>query len=371
MKTLLFTLEYPPFKGGVANYYGNLAKHWSKIAAAHLGLNERDEASKLTVLNNNNGALLKKWVYPQWIPSFLQLSSVVKKQNIKHIIVGHILPLGTVACWHYKKTGIPYSVVLHGMDFALAMKPGRKQIMAKRILRNATNIICSNKYTAELVYKHLGKEVSGKIFVVHPGINPQVEIDESKLEQIRRQYNTDNKNVIFSCGRLEERKGFQNVIKLMPEISQSILDAHYFIAGDGPLKMEILESSMNNKNITYLGRISDAERDAWISLCDLFVMPSYSNGADFEGFGIVYLEANILKKPVIAGNSGGVPEAVEDGVSGLLVEPQDLNAIKEAIIKILSNPSLREKLGRCGQDRAIEKFNWPKQVTQFYKIINR
>ncbi len=370
MRTLLFTLEYPPFKGGVANYYGNIEKYWSKFGALDLGLDLNNPETHLRVLHNNDGALLSKWLWPRWLPAVKLLKSAVERQKIEHIIVGHILPLGTITYYLHKKTNIDYTVILHGMDLVLAMKSGRKQTMAKKILQQAKHIICASNYTADKLIEFLGENIRAKTKIVHPGVEADFQINKNKLQNIQKQYNLANKTVIFSIGRLVKRKGFIDVARAMQQISQDYPDTHYFIAGDGPEKMALLDYSMQNKNITFLGRINDEEKNAWLAACDIFIMPAYAKEADFEGFGIVYLEANIAGKPVIAGNSGGVSEAVEDGVSGILIEPHNINSIAQAIVRLVSQPALRQQLGRQGHDRAVEWFNWERQIARFYKIIN-
>ena len=370
MKTLLFTLEYPPFKGGVANYYGNIEAYWPQFAAQDMGIDIENTDTRLRVIHNNDGALLSKWLWPKWLPAIKILKSAVKRQGIEHVIVGHILPLGTVVYRLHKLTGIEYTVMLHGMDLALAMKSGRKQLITKQILANAKNIICGNAYTAEMAAKFMDGSIEDKLHVVHPGVNPEFSVDSKSLNSITTQYNLSNKTVLFSAGRLVKRKGFENVAKAMTEVNKKFPDLHYFIAGDGPEKMNLLDYSMQSKNITFLGRVSDKERDAWLAACDIFIMPAYKEGDDFEGFGIVYLEANIAGKPVIGGRSGGVPEAIDDGVSGLLVDPKDNNDIAKAIERLAGDVSLSKKLGRQGHDRALEWFNWERQIGRFYKIIN-
>jgi phosphatidyl-myo-inositol dimannoside synthase len=370
MRTLLFTLEYPPFKGGVATYYGNIEKYWPKFASASLGLGPDDPESRLRVLHNNDGALFSKWLWPRWLPAVGLFKRAVERQGIQHVIVGQILPLGTIAYRYYKKTGLPYTVILHGMDLALAMKPGRKQLIAKAILANARHIICGNAYTANLAIDYAGEAVKDKIQVVHPGVDSDFYADKAVMDDIRKKHNLINKTVLLSYGRLVKRKGFENVIKAMPEIIKQNPDVHYFISGDGPEKMRILDLSMKYKNITLLDRLSDKEKNAWLALCDIFIMPSYSEGPDFEGFGIVFLEANIAGKPVIGGRSGGVPEAIDDGVSGILVEPRDTVEIAKAVLRLANDPGLRQKIGRQGYARALEWFNWERQIGRFYKIIN-
>jgi phosphatidylinositol alpha-1,6-mannosyltransferase len=92
---------------------------------------------------------------------------------------------------------------------------------------------------------------------------------------------------------------------------------------------------------------------------------------DFEGFGIVYLEANLCGKPVIAGRSGGVPDAVENNVNGLLVNPESEEEIAQAILKLYESKELRETLGEQGRQRALIKFNWKNQIESFFDFLNR
>ncbi len=371
MRTLLFTLEFPPFKGGVANVYGHMEKYWPQSAASVDGLSKDEHEAHLMVLHNNDGALLKNWLWPKWLPAMHHLKRAVTSQGVEHIIVGHILPLGTVVYRLHKKSGIPYTVFLHGMDLALAMAPGRKQMITKMILGSAANIICGNAYTAEMLKGFMGEGISERVHVVHPGIDPLPEPDEAFCEEIRRQHNLGSKTVLFSVGRLVKRKGFENVIKAMEKVTAVLPDLHYYFAGEGPEKMRLMELAMQTRNVTFLEGFDNAKKEAWMRLCDAFIMPSYSEGADFEGFGIVYLEAAICGKPAIGGRSGGVPEAIDDGVTGILVDPHNIDDIANAIIRLGQDPSLRLKLGQQGQARAKEWFNWERQVGKIYSIVCR
>ena len=372
MKTLLFTLEYPPFKGGVANYYCNIVKYWI-------------EPNDISVLHNNNNNLIKNYFWPKWLPAIWQLWHTIKKQKIEHVLVGHILPLGTVTYFVAKLTKIPYSVFLHGMDFTYALRNQRKKWLAKKILNNAKYIICGNSYTAGLVKKFVGDKQEDKVGVVNPGIFIRKQKAESPLrlsEASRKQdlliqkYNLQNKVVLFSIGRLVKRKGFDKAIEALPEVLKKAPNLVYVIAGIGPDEAYLKKKSGNleqnaREKIIFLGKISDEEKWAWLNLCDIFIMPARNIDGDFEGFGIVYLEANLCNKPVIAGDSGGVRDAVCDHENGILVDPENTDAIAEGILELALNQRLRQKLGEQGWRRAIEKFNWEKQVKKIYYLITR
>ncbi|MFH1662066.1 MAG: glycosyltransferase family 4 protein [Candidatus Falkowbacteria bacterium] len=361
MKVLLFTLEYPPFKGGVANYYDNLVKYWEK-------------PDEIFVLHNNENKLIKKWIFPRWLLAILQLWISVKKNNIKHILVGHVLPLGTATYFVSRFIKIPYSVILHGMDFAFALKNNRKKVITKKILNNAENIICGNSYTAGLVKEFLGDEKGGKVKVVNPGISSRFKnIDLRFKSLLEHKYNLRNKIVLLSVGRLVKRKGFDKVIESLPEVLKKVPNLVYIIVGNGSeilnLKSKILNLNLKD-NIIIITDADDKERNSWYNTSDIFIMPSRNIDGDFEGFGIVYLEANLAGKPVIAGDSGGVRDAVVDNLNGLLVDPESKDEIYNAIIKLAEDEELREKLGEQGRERVVREFRLEKQVKKIYDIYN-
>jgi len=377
MNTLLFTLEYPPFHGGVANYYKNLVKYWPK-------------KSHFFILNNNENKLINpKLPFLKWLPSFWQLWQNIYKNKvnhevrenplgdkINHIIVGHILPLGTVTYLTAKiiPCKIKYSVILHGMDFSFATKTKRKQFITRLILKNSQNIICVNSYTAKLVKEFLGKNYENKITVVNPGINSKLRIKNEKLRmKLFNKYNLEDKVVLLTVGRLVKRKGVDMVLESLPHVIKKIPNLIYIIIGKGSQLSMINEQcsilKLNN-NVIVITDADDEEKNAWYNLADIFIMPARNiNNNDFEGFGIVYLEANMHRLPVIAGNSGGVRDAVVDGINGLLVNPKDINDIQNAIIKLAQDKDLRQKLGEQGYKRAIKNFNWNRQIKIIYNLI--
>lgn len=373
MKTLLFTLEYPPFYGGVANYYGNLVKYWPA-------------AGEISVLDNSHGRLINdKFPFLKWLPAYFALRKIIKQKKTDHILVGQILPLGTVALINAKLNRTKYSVILHGMDLAFALKRPRKKWLAGIILKNSEKIICGNGYLAGLVSQAL-PTLEQKIVIVNPGIDPVLSSqtersgagdplnlpsfkDKGFLPPVKM---TNNKIILLSVGRLVKRKGFDKVIECLPEILKQAPNLIYVILGDGE-EFENCNLKIKNlgleKQVQIIKQAPDSERDSWYNACDIFIMPARNIGGDFEGFGIVYLEANLAGKPVIAGRSGGAPDAVIDGFNGLLVNPEDANEISEAIVKLALNPGLRRKLGEQGRARAINEFNWEKQIHKIYKAI--
>ncbi|OGF27975.1 hypothetical protein A2303_06190 [Candidatus Falkowbacteria bacterium RIFOXYB2_FULL_47_14] len=356
MKTLLFTLEYPPFKGGVASYYGNLVRHFPS-------------PENIFVLHNNENKLIGRWFRPRWLKAVLRLYREIKEKNIGHVLVGHLLPLGIAAYYVTKLTKTPYTIFVHGMDIVYAQKTLRKKRMSRKILGKAAHIICASNYTASLVKEFIGD--NGRIRVVNPGAEKDIVRNEDLIAAIRKKHRFFNKIVMYSVGRLVKRKGFDKVVESMPEILRAVPNLYYFIAGDGPDKRYIYEKARGIPNIVFLKKPDDEEKWAWLEACDIFAMVSRNIAGDFEGFGIVYLEANLAGKPVIAGDSGGVRDAVKNAFSGLLVNPENTERIAAAVIRLAQDESLRKQLGEQGRERAINEFNWEKQAGKIYEILNK
>ncbi len=352
MRCLLVTLEYPPFYGGVANYYGHLVQAWPP----------EDE---IVVIDNKEGQLLAprgKW---PWRRSFATLWRTLRQSHFDFLLVGQILPLGTVVWLLSFILPIKYGVFLHGMDWGEAAARPRKMWLAKRILGRSALVIAVNSYTAELI-KRAQPSVSGRVVIVNPGIDnvsPPF-IAPEYLASLRQRYNLDNCSILLTVGRVVERKGVDKVLEAMSQLLPYYPKLRYIIVGDGPYLKICKELAVDlglNEAVIFITDADDNEKAAWYKLADIFVMVSRPMGGDFEGFGIVYLEANQAGKPVIAGQGGGVRDAVVDGETGLIVDPQSSEAIAQAIRRLLADESLRRQLGEAGRVR-LSQFLWPRQA---------
>ncbi|MFH0854304.1 MAG: glycosyltransferase family 4 protein [bacterium] len=368
-KTLLFTLDFPPRNGGVAKYYENLCAYFSYDKIAVLCQNESggkdfDRRQKYKIFRKN---LITRFpIWPKWIFSFFYLWRVNKKEGADIILVGQVLPLGTVA-WIYKKLfKIPYGVFIHGMDIAMTNRIARKNKLARKILKNAEFIVANSEYTKGLIK---GQGISGdKIKVVYPCV--------SQITQNNTPYTTKRREkILLTIGRLVKRKGQDMVIKALPKVLEKFPEMRYIIAGDG-FDRKYLENLSKKcgieKNVKFLGEISDEQKFELYADCDIFIMPSRDIDGDVEGFGIVYLEAALYEKPAIAGKSGGTAEAVLDGQTGVLVNPESIDEIRDAIIKLLANPDLANKFGVQGRKRVLSEFTLERQaekIRKLYEII--
>ncbi|RMD59777.1 glycosyltransferase family 1 protein [Candidatus Parcubacteria bacterium] len=365
MHFLLLTLEYPPQRGGIAQYYSQMVRHWP-------------QPHQITVLDNQSKRLVDE-SFLGWRRSLGVLWSAIKKNKIDYVLVGQILPLGTAAWFVSFALKVKYAVFLHGMDLSFARRSFRKRWLAKRILARADKIICANTYLVELLQKEWGGDLAAKAVVVNPGVERVVPHSPGHLKQLSSKHRLNGSFVLFSLGRLVRRKGFDRTIEALPLLFPYIPALRYFVAGQGPDEewlrqwvKKVVEQNPQHKDqllsaVVFLGGVSEEEKWAWLDLCDIFIMPARDIGGDFEGFGIVYLEANLAGKPVIAGRAGGVKDAVQDGLTGLMVDPDSPQEIARAVLKLYRRPHERAVMGRLGKERAEEKFAWPQQAVKIIK----
>ncbi len=366
-KTLLITLDFWPNHGGVANYYYNLCKNLPKKDIFIL-TNVKKEDSQLKIINKK---LLYKFFWPHWTRAYQETLKVIKENKIQKLWVGNLLPLGTVAYLIYKKHQIPYFVSLHGLDILNALKNKRKKLLAKKILKHAQFITVNSNCTKNLL-KDLVKNQE-KIKIIYPGVNLNFQkINEQKLSEIKNKYNPNNKKIILTTGRLVKRKNHELVIKAIKKLAQKIPNLVYLIIGNGPEKknygLRIKNYGLQN-NIKILTNINNEELPYFYKLSDIFIMVSKTSPEDIEGFGIVYLEAGLFKKPVIASNQGGSKEAVINNQTGILIN-DNLAELKQAIIKLLNNSELRNQLGNNAEQRIQKTFLWPEISKKLIKYIN-
>lgn len=360
-KTLLITLDFWPNMGGVSNYYYNLVKLFPKDKIIVLSHVKSETHQKFKLIYKN---LLYKYIWPRWIKSCVELYRLVKKEKIEIVWVGNILPLGVCAFLIKIFFKVPYFVSLHGFDIKLASSSIRKKVLAKLILKNAEFVTVNSKTTSGLVMKIIKSLGANKILLLYPGINKYFsDIDKNRKQEIINKYNLQNKKIVLSVGRVIKRKNHELIIDAINLIKQDqdIVDFRYLIIGSGE-NLEYLKQKVRNLNlessILFLENIENQDLPYFYDISNIFAMVSHTSKDDVEGFGIVYLEAGIFKKPSIASIVGGGSEAIQDGKTGILIDENSPRGAKEAILYLLNDEVFSRELGENAHRRIMNNFLW-------------
>ncbi len=370
-KTLLFTLDFPPRFGGVAAYYENFCYLFPPEKISVLTLPSQKEVKFPFACYR--APLLNRFIYPHWLPSFWHLGKIVRTKKISLVFVGEILPLGTVAWLLAKIFPYRYYVFLHGYDILNTQKKWRKKMLAKFILKQAQGVIANSEFTKKQALR-LYPFLKEKIEVVYPQPQHQPPCQPEIKTVIEKKYNLKGKKILLSVGRFVERKGFGDIIEAYKIIKKDFPSVVCFFAGGAgpylPTLEKIIKKEKLEKNIFLLPNLSAEELKALYDLCAIFVLPTRPLKNDVEGFGIVYLEANLFGRPAIAARAGGAEEAVLEGKTGLLVPPAAPKKLAKKIKFLLENPDLAQLYGKQGKERAEKYFSRAKQKEKIYQLIS-
>ncbi len=287
---------------------------------------------------------------------------------------GAAAPLGMLAPT-LRRAGVQKIVALtHGHEvwwakvfpFSLAMR---------RIGKSLDVMTYLGDFTRTAISRSLPTKAQKSMVRIAPGIDIDHFSPEADGSQLRTELGLDAKRVIISVGRLVHRKGQDRLIQAMPEIVKSIPNAHLVLVGQGPYR-EKLESFARECGVSacvsFIGRIAYKELPRYFRIGDIFAMPSRSRfrGLEVEGLGIVYLEASACGLPVIAGNSGGAPDAVLEGKTGLVVDGTNVGAIARACIALLSDPDRSRAMGEAGRKWIVQSWSWDLWAKEFRKTLS-
>jgi phosphatidylinositol alpha-1,6-mannosyltransferase len=235
-------------------------------------------------------------------------------------------------------------------------------------LSRADELIVISKFTKKLLSD---RGIGHKTVLIYPGMDMDSIVDEAVKSRIVSKYNLSGKRILLSISRLDQHKGIDNAIRAIAVLKDKIPDILYLIGGEGREEISLRKLTEDlgvEDTVKFLGLVSKEELAACYELCDIFILANkqLKNGT-VDGFGMVFIEAGGKGKPVIGGRVGGVSEAIIDGETGILVNTEDIDDLKNAILRLLNDPELARRLGENGRRRAAE-FCWDKVAEKFKKV---
>lgn len=367
-KTLVITLEFPPTIGGIATYVDNLAKNLESekmIVLASLLRPGKKEADRSYTIQRSP-LLYPMFIWPRWAKLFFIVRHIVKKEKIEQIMVHHVLPAGYVALLMKKFSRIPFTVFFHGTDVFMASRTPWKKNKLRMIVNHAERLVFDSNSLRQR-FLQLFPQLESKTAIVYPCVDPAFLENPSpeQIDELRHRYALVGKRVLLSVARLADGKGFFHIIRYLPALLRQVPNLVWVIVGDGPRKSEIL-AELQKQNlqhvVRFVGEVAHDQLPPYYALADVFVLLTHPNHGREEGFGLVFLEAGALGIPVVAGQGGGVTEAVLHEHTGLVVDSNNEQAVVEAIVRLLKNPEQGKAMGVRAQQRIEEEFQWSEQV---------
>jgi phosphatidylinositol alpha-1,6-mannosyltransferase len=305
---------------------------------------------------------------------YVEAEKLVKQNRNLVLHCGHVN--AAIAARKLKQRyGVPYLLWTHALEIM-------DEWLRARILPamlDADLVITNSEFTRTFVAS--AGVPQSRIVKIRPGADPAhfcPRLDCSKLAQ---RLGVAGRPTLLTVSRIVKAnryKGHDVVLRALPKVLRAVPDVAYVIVGDGDdldyLRRLASECGVQN-NVVFAGRVSDAELPLLYNACDAFVMCSREDrsrrGILAEGFGIALVEASACGKPVIAGRSGGVSDAVHDGITGLLVNPVDTEEVAAAIIKLLREPDLAKVMGDNGRKWVEIEMNWDRAANEFQQVMEQ
>ena len=302
------------------------------------------------------------------------VSRIVKERTIKTVAFGAAAPLGWMSST-LRKAGAERIVALtHGHEVWWAKVFPFNLIL--RLIGSTTDCLT---YLGEFTRTAISKALTAKSAAAMQKIAPGIDIEHFNAvdaTELRHSLGLTGKKVIVSVGRLVHRKGQDFLIESMPQILKQVPDAHLLLVGQGPYRErleKLVRKHLIEKNVSFIGRIQYKDLPGYICVGDIFAMPSRSRfaGLEVEGLGIVYLEASACGLPVIAGESGGAPDAVIEGVTGFVVDGTNTEQIAKRAIQLLLDEKLRISMGSAGRAWIEKEWRWQIWASKFSDLLAR
>lgn len=301
------------------------------------------------------------------------LQKIARTAQVDVLCFGAAAPLGLLART-LRQVGVKRIIAItHGHEVWWA-----KVFPFSLLMRQIGNSVDVLTYLGDFTRKEISKALSpgarAAMSQLAPGINIEHFAPSREKNLLRAELHLEGKRIIVSVGRLVKRKGQDRLIEALPTIKEEIPNAHLLLVGQGRygkhLKQLVKKRGLSD-SVTFVGRVPIADLPEYFRIGDLFAMPSRSRlaGLEVEGLGIVYLEASACGLPVIAGRSGGAPDAVVEGKTGLVVDGSNVAEISRAVVHLLSHEELTREMGKNGRDWVIEKWSWNFWSERFTEIL--
>ena len=371
MDLLLITWNYPPRRGGIENLLSSLCEelkksHSVQVITAHAQVSGRREKD---VFRAPLPGLIPFAFYTLWRGAVL----LARNPQLRVVLGGSVLvtPLVLILTRLFARRAV---IQAHGLD--LIYRRLLYQQLCVRWLKSCDGVVANSRYTAQLA--QLKGVPADRIAVISPGVRLERFSKPTDVAANKRAWGVEGKKTILFVGRLAKKKGVKEFIeKSLSQVLREIPEVCFVIVGDNPsdslahredamteIKAAISKNGLES-HVHLLGPQSDDQVSQLYQACDLVVLPALDVKEDVEGVGIVLLEAGAAGKPVVATRIGGIPDAVEDGKSGILVEAGDYNGLSRSVIALLTSEESRSAMGEYARRRVQQSFCWERIVEKY------
>jgi glycosyltransferase involved in cell wall biosynthesis len=369
-RTLVVTNDFPPRQGGIQTFVAALLARRPPgsvvvLASDAPGSAEYDKALPYPVVRRPTGMLLPTRGAAR------AAVDLVRRYGCDSVSFGAAAPLGLLAP-ALRDAGVRHLVgITHGHETGWVALPGSRQLM-QRIASGLDVVTYISDYTRD----RLAPSLSGRtrLAQLSPGVDVERFTPDADGSSVRRRYGLGTAPVVVCVSRLVARKGQDVLVAAWPRVLARHPSARLLLVGGGPAERSLRRAVAAGgvaDSVVFTGPVDTAELPTHYAAGDVFAMPCRTRraGLDVEGLGMVFLEAAACGRPVVAGTSGGAPEAVREGVTGHVVDPRSPTAVADTIAGLLADPDRARALGAAGRAWVEERWSWTTIAAAFAELL--
>ncbi|WNM34585.1 glycosyltransferase family 4 protein [Streptomyces sp. Li-HN-5-11] len=367
-KTLVVTNDFPPRPGGIQAFLHNMALRldperlvvyastWSRTREGVEATAAFDAEQPFTVVRDRTTMLLPT---PQTTHRAVGL---LRKHGCTAVWFGAAAPLGLMAPALRQAGAERLVATTHGHEAGWAQLPAARGVL-RRIGESTDTITYLGEYTRSRIASALTLAAALRMAQLPPGVDEKTFHPGSGGHEVRDRLGLTDRPVVVCVSRLVPRKGQDTLIQAMPRILAAEPETVLLLVGGGPYEKELRRLARETSvagSVRFTGEVPWSELPAYYGAGDVFAMPCRTRrgGLDVEGLGIVYLEASATGLPVVAGDSGGAPDAVLDGETGWVVRGGSPEEAADRVVALLGDAGLRHRMGERGRRWVEEKWRW-------------
>ncbi|WP_375492486.1 glycosyltransferase family 4 protein [uncultured Jatrophihabitans sp.] len=368
-RTLVVTNDFPPRQGGIQAFVHELTVRQSAgsvavYASDHDGSAAFDAQQPFPVVRHPTGLLVPT------PGARRRVLAAFERLRCDSVWFGAAAPLGLLAGPLRAAGARRIVATTHGHEAGWAMLPGARQAL-RRIGAGCDVVTYLGEYFRARLAPAFGPHPD--LVQLTPGVD--AETFRPGASEVRDRIGLTDRPVIVCVSRLVPRKGQDTLLHALPLVHRDVPDAAVLLVGDGPYRAE-LERLANAlgiaRDVVFTGGVPHAQLPEHYAAGDVFAMPCRTRrrGMDVEGLGIVYLEASATELPVLAGDSGGAPDAVRDGETGYVVDGTNVAAVARRLTALLTDAELRARLGAAGRDWVTSDWQWQASADRLAELLD-
>jgi len=371
---LLVTNDFPPRRGGIQSYLENLVtelvaagEHTVTVyAPTWKGAAEYDRAAPFEIVRHPTTLMIPE-------PSVARrMTRLVGDHDVDAVWFGAAAPLALLSPLARRAGATRVIASTHGHEVGWSMLPVARTAL-RRIGNDADVVTYISQYTRGRFAAAFGPDAA--LERLSPGVDvDRFEPDPVARARMRARYGLGDGPVVVCVSRLVPRKGQDMLIRGLPAIRERVPGTKLVVVGGGPHLAELQRLTQAFgvvEDVVFTGGVPADELPAHHAMADVFAMPCRTRGSglDVEGLGIVYLEASATGVPVVAGDSGGAPESVLDGTTGLVVDGWDVGSIAAAVADLLADPDRAAEMGRAGRRWVVDEWQWRTKAQRLSQLL--